>query len=460
MKYNAIIIGAGQAGPFLAAKLVDQGQKVALVEGYKIGGSCVNYGCIPTKMMIASARAIHMARRGADFGFETGEIKVDINAVIDRVQGRVAEAHGGMDGWMRGMDNLDVYDAYAHFEGTENGVHRVNVNDEILESERVILNVGKRAYVPDIEGLQDVDYLLNESILNLREIPDHLVILGGGYIGLEMGQAWRRFGAKVTIVESHPHMLPREDSDIGQEAERVLKYEGINIKCGNKAIAVSQAEDGTVTVALEGLDGSQSTISGSHLLVAIGRRSNADKLNLESVGVETDKRNHILVDDQLQTNIDGIYAVGDVNGRGSFTHTSYQDHEILWNNLQGGDRKINRNMAYALYIDPPLGRVGMSEKEARESGRNILMVKKPMEHVGRAIEQSETYGFFKLLVDADTEQFLGATVFGYHGDDVVQIISYYMATGSSYKLMQEALPIHPTIGEFMPTLLGELKPLE
>lgn len=460
MKYDAIIIGAGQSGPSLAGQLVNAGQKVALAEGYKIGGSCVNYGCIPSKTLIASARAIHMARRGADFGFSTGNITVDINAVIDRKQNRVDEAQGGLEAWLRGLDGLDIYDAYASFEGTKDGVHQVRVGDEVIESERVFINVGKRAYVPDIPGLENVDYLLNEGILNLREIPEHLIILGGGYIGLEMGHAWRRFGAEVTIVESADRMLKREDDDVAEEAQRILEDEGINIRVDSRAVAVEQNAKGTITITVEHSNGEKSTISGSHLLVAIGRTSNADKLNLEAVGVETDKRHHILVDDHLKTNVDGIWAMGDVNGRGAFTHTSYQDFEIVWDNLNGGDRKLNRNMAYALYMDPPLGRVGMAEHAARESGKNVLIAKTPMSSIGRALEQSETYGFIKLLVDADTEQFLGATVFGFNGDDVIQIISYYMATGASYQFMQDALPIHPTIGEFLPTVLGQLKPLD
>lgn len=460
-RYDAIIIGTGQAGPALAGQFTSNGMSVAIAEGYKIGGSCVNYGCIPSKTIIASARAAHMARRGADFGVNTGAVKVDMNAVIDRKANRVGDAQGGLEAWLRGIDTLDVYDVYASFEGTENGLHRVRMGDEVIESERVYINTGARHRVPDIEGLDSVDYLTNEGILEQRTLPEHLVILGGGYIALEMGQAFRRFGSDVTIIESSESIVKHEDEDIRDHIRGILTNEGITVIEGKRAVNAAQAADGTKTLTLQAADGTQSTISGSHLLVAVGRTPNSDKLNLDSVGVETNERGYIITDEYLQTTVPGIWAMGDVNGRGAFTHTSYQDFEIVWDNFNGGTRKVtDRNMAYALYIDPPLGRVGMTEREARESGKNVLIATKPMSHIGRALEQGETQGMIKLLVDADTEQFLGAAVLGFHGDDVIQIISYYMATGASYKHMQNALPIHPTIGEFMPTILGELAPLE
>lgn len=460
-RYDTIIIGTGQSGPSMAGALTSKGQKVAIAEGYKIGGSCVNYGCIPSKTIRASARVAYLARRAADFGVSTGEVKVDMNAVIDRKAKRVGTAHDGVENWLENMDGLDLYRVYAHFEGTENGMHRVRMGDEVVEAPRVYLNVGTRPRIPPIEGLENVPYMTNEGILEQRTLPEHLISLGGGYISLEIGQAFRRFGSEVTIVEAEPSIIHREDEDIRNAVRDILTGEGISIHEGKKAVKAEQAEDGTITVTLEAKDGTRSTVSGSHLLVAIGTVPNSDKLNLDSVGVKTDQRGIIPVDDHLHTNVPGIFVLGDANGRGAFTHTSYQDFEIALDNFNGGNRKVSdRIMAYNLYIDPPLGRVGMSEQEARKSGKNILMAIKPMNQIGRALEQGETQGLIKILVDGDSEQIVGAAVLGFHGDDVIQVISYFMYTGASYKVMQNALPIHPTIAEFLPTILGELKPLE
>ncbi|PJF23453.1 MAG: mercuric reductase [Phototrophicales bacterium] len=457
--YDVIVIGAGQAGPSMAAELVNMGLKVALAESNLLGGSCVNYGCIPSKTMIASARVAYLARRSADFGIHTGDVTVDINAVIDRVQERSTSARTGLENWLQGLENLDIYHARAAFDGQDGDLFRVRVGDEVIASKRVYLNTGASAFIPPIDGLQHVSYLTNQDILKLREVPEHLLILGGGYIGLEFAQAWRRFGSQVTVIEASSHIANREDEDIIAEIERVFEAEGINILTGHKVIHAKQ--DDQIMLTLQTSDGKQTTISGSHLLVAVGRRPNSNNLNLESVGVKKNERGYIIVDDHLQTTTPGIYALGDVNGKGAFTHTSYYEFEVALDNFKGGHRSIaERHMAYNLYIDPPLGRVGMSEKEARQSGKNVLIATKPMSHIGRALEQSETFGLIKLLVDADTEQFLGAAVMGYHGDDVIQCISYFMATGASYKAMQHALPIHPTIAEFLPTILGELKPLK
>lgn len=460
MKFDAIFIGAGQSAPFIAAKYADEGKQVALVEGAKIGGSCVNYGCIPTKTLIASARAIYLASRGDEYGFSTGSIEVDFARVMERMNVRRGDAHSGMDGWMCGTENITVYDGYGKFVGTEDGLHQVQVNDDVISAPEVFINTGASAFVPPIDGIQDVDYLTNQGMLELTEVPEHLVVLGGGYIGMEFGQAFRRFGADVTVIEAAPQIVTREDEDVAESVVEILEAEGITVHTNSKATAVSQDPGGVIHITLDTPDGS-AQVTGSHLLVAVGRRPNTPDLGLDSIGVETNERGYIETDHQLRTNIDGIWAIGDVNGRGAFTHTSYHDHEIVMDTINGIERDVtDRNMAYAMYIDPPLGRVGMSEKDARESGKNILMTTKPMSDIGRAIEQGETFGLIKILVDADTEQFLGATALGYHGDDVVQVVSYYMATGASYKLMKNALPIHPTISEFYPTLLGELKPLE
>lgn len=379
---------------------------------------------------------------------------------MERMNKRRGDAHSGVDGWMRGLDNMTVYDGFGKFIGTKDGYHQVQVNDDVISAPEVFINTGAHAFVPPITGINDVDYLTNAEVLELDKVPEHLIVLGGGYIGLEFGQAFRRFGSKVTIVEAAPQIVVREDADIAESVMEILEAEGITVHTDTKATAVSQDADGTIHLTVESPD-SKTEITGSHLLVAVGRRPNTEKLGLASVGVETNERGYINTNEQLQTNIEGIWAIGDVNGRGAFTHTSYHDHEIVMDTLAGIDRQVSeRNMAYAMYIDPPLGRVGMSEKEARESGKNVLMTTKPMSHIGRALEQGETFGMIKILVDADTEQFLGATVLGFHGDDVVQVVSYYMATEASYQLMKNALPIHPTISEFFPTLLGELKPLD
>ena len=458
-EYDAIFIGAGQANPFLAAKFAGIGKKVALVEGNKIGGSCVNYGCIPTKLIIASARVAYLARRGAEFGVSTSEVKVDLGKVMARKDERVGMAQSNMENWMRGNDNIDVYDDYGTFVGTENGLYRVQVGGKILQSAHVYINTGTRAFVPPIEGLDEVDYLDNKGILALRDLPSHLIVLGGGYIGLEFGQAFRRFGSEVTIIEATPRLLMREDEDVAEEVEHILAAEDVDIRTNQRAVRVHQDADG-IHVTVQDDRGTESVISGSHLLVSIGRRPNTDTLGLENVGVEITDRGFIQVDETLQTNMPGIWALGDVNGHGAFTHTSYHDHEIVWDNMQGAERKVNdRTMAYAMFIDPPLGRVGLSEQQARESGRNVLMSIRPMTHIGRALEQSETFGFIKMLVDADTEQIIGATVLGYNGDDVTQAISYFMETGASYRVMKRALPIHPTIAEQLPTVLEGLKPI-
>lgn len=460
MQYDAIFIGAGQAGPFIAAKYNDNGKQVALVEGAKIGGSCVNYGCIPTKTLVASARAIYLASRGDEYGFSTGSLEVNFERVMERMNSRRGSAHDGMDGWMRGSDNITVYDGYGKFMGTENGLHQVQVNDDVISAPEVFINTGAHAFVPPIDGIQDVDYLTNQGMLELKEAPEHLLVLGGGYIGLEFGQAFRRFGSQVTIIEAAPQIVIREDADVAESVTEILEAEGITVHTSCKATAVSQDMDGTIRLSIESPNG-HSEITGSHLLVAVGRRPNSANLGLDTVGVEMNERGYINTNEQLQTNVEGIWAIGDVNGRGAFTHTSYHDHEIVMDTIAGIERQVSdRNMAYAMYIDPPLGRVGMSEKEARASGKNVLMTIKPMNHVSRAIEQGETFGLMKILVDADTDQFLGATILGYHGDDVVQVVSYYMVTGASCDLMKNALPIHPTIAEFFPTLINELKSLE
>ncbi len=460
--YDAIVIGTGQAGPSMANQLVKQGRRVAVAEGYRFGGSCVNYGCRPTKTLIASARAAHMARRGADFGVEIDHFSINWDRVRERVVGIIEDTSTGIESWLRGTDGMDVYHAYAHFEGKANGSYQVRVGDEAISAPMIFINTGTRARMPAVDGIGSVSWLDSEKVLRLDTLPEHLIILGGSYIGLEMGQAFRRLGSQVTIIETSECLINREDDDIKEEVHHIFAQESIDVHTLSKLTKVEPAGNGGVRVHIHyESDSTDHIVTGSHWLNAIGRVPNADQLNLASVGVDVDARGFIVVNEYLETTAPSIYALGDVNGKGAFTHTSYQDYEIVRDNLlHGRQRKwTDRVSTYALFTDPPLGRVGMSEKEARQSGRKVLMAVKPMSKIGRAVEQSETDGLIKLLVDAETEQFLGAAVLGFHGDEVIQAISYFMATGASYRIMMETLPIHPTVAEFLPTILGELAPL-
>lgn len=461
-QYDAVVIGAGQAGPSMASELVKRAQRVAVAEGYRFGGSCVNYGCRPTKTLIASARAAHMARRGADFGVKIDHVEIDWGRVRERVVGIIDHTSAEIESWLRGTEGMDVYHAYASFEGKADGRYRVRMGDEVVETARVFLNTGTRARVPALEGMEQVTMLDSETLLRIESRPNHLIILGGSYIGLEMGQAFRRLGSAVSIVEFAPNLINREDDDIKAEVRRVLEAEGIAIYTNHAAVKVEAVVGGGVRLHVRNqADGSQQVITGTHLLNAVGRIPNSDSLNLGAVGVETDPRGFVVVNEFLETTAPEVYALGDVNGKGAFTHTSYQDFEIVRDNLYSGRTRkwTDRVSAYALFTDPPLGRVGLSEAEARASGRRVLIATKAMKSIGRAIEQAETDGFIKLLVDADTELIVGAAVLGFHGDEVIQAISYFMATGASYRVMMDTLPIHPTIAEFLPTILSELQPL-
>lgn len=462
-QYDAIVIGTGQAGPSMADQLVKQGRRVAIAEGYRFGGSCVNYGCTPTKTLIASARAAHMVRRGADFGVDIDHFTINWNRVRERVLGMIEDTSGGIERWLRGTEGMDVYHAYARFEEKADGQYRVRVGDDVIQAPQVFLNTGTRARIPAIEGINNVNWLDSEKLLRLDTLPAHLIILGGSYIGLEMGQAFRRLGSQVTIIETAECLINREDNDIKEEIHRIFAAEGIAVHTLSKLTRVEPVENGGIRAYIRhDADGSEHVITGSHWLNAIGRVPNTDQLNLEAVGVEIDERGLVMVNEYLETTAPGIYALGDMNGKGAFTHTSYHDYEIVRDNLLHGRRRkwTDRNPIFALFTDPPLGRVGMTEKEARQSGRNVLMATKPVNRMSRAKEQSETDGLIKLLIDADTEQFLGAAVLGLHGDEVIQVIGYFMATGASYQVMMEALPVHPTIAEFLPTILSELAPIQ
>lgn len=452
-RFDAIIVGAGQAGPPLAGRLTEAGQTVAVVERKLVGGTCVNSGCIPTKTLVASAHAAHLARRGNDFGIGSGTVTVDMTAVKARKDRISIGDREGVESWLDGMDGCTLIRGHARFESPTT----LRVGDDLLEADRIFLNVGGRAVVPDMPGLADIDYLTNVGILDLDIVPEHLVIIGGSYIALEFAQMYRRFGAAVTVVERGPRLTAREDEDVSAAIRDILEAEGIDVVVGADAISFAKRGDGVAVTPRAGAE----PIEGSHLLVAVGRRPNTDDLGLEAAGVQTDSRGYVVVDDQLRTTADNIWAMGDCNGRGAFTHTSYNDFEIVAANLLDDDprRVSDRVTTYALYIDPPLGRAGMTVDEVRRSGRKALVGKRPMTRVGRAVEKGETQGFMKVVVDAETEQILGASILGVGGDEVVHLILDVMTAKLPYTAISRTMHIHPTVSELIPTLLQDLRPL-
>ncbi|MFT5085893.1 MAG: pyruvate/2-oxoglutarate dehydrogenase complex dihydrolipoamide dehydrogenase (E3) component [Planctomycetota bacterium] len=453
--YDVIWIGTGQATSTVVPRLADAGKTVAIIEGDRVGGTCVNYGCTPTKTLVASARAAHMARRGADFGVNISDFSIDFSKVMQRQNNIRHGGSKGLENWLVSMEGVDLYKGYAEFESD----HQVRIGDEIISGETIALNVGTSPITLPIPGLTDVPWLDNARLLDLEELPQNLLVVGGSYIGMEFAQAFRRLGSEVTIIEAMPQLMSREDADIAQAAQGILESEGIEVILGAKVQQVAQ--NGDIEVSYE-LDGVQTTVAGSHVLVAVGRAPNSSRLNLGAAGVQTNERGFIPVNDIMQTNIPHIYAIGDVNGEGAFTHTSVNDGEIFWDNYSGeNDRKLSdRIITYAMYIDPALGRVGMSEKEARESGRNVLMATRQMEDIGRAKEKDETAGLIKILVDADTEEFLGAAVLGIGGDEIINMFTPYMYTKQSYKLFRRAVLTHPTVSELIPWILDDLEPLK
>ena len=454
--FDAIVIGAGQAGPSLAGRLTAAGMKVALVERKLFGGTCVNTGCMPTKTLVASAYAAHLARRSAEYGVAIeSPIKIDMKRVKARADTVSTNARTNVEKWLRGMDGLTVIEGHARFEGPD----VVRVGESLLKAPRIFVNVGGRASVPDMPGVGTVDYLTNTSILKLDTIPRHLIVVGGSYIGLEFAHMYRRFGAEVTVVEMAPRLIAREDEDVSEAVQQILTDEGIAVRTRASCIGFRPHPDG-VAVDVDCTSGEPAVV-GSHLLLAVGRRPNTDDLGLDKAGVAADARGYIVVDDGLATTVPGIWALGDCNGRGAFTHTAYNDYEIVATNLlDGGNRRVSdRIPAYALYVDPPLGRVGLSETEATRTGRKLLVSKRPMTRVGRAIEKGETKGFMKVVADAETKQILGAAILGTGGDEAIHGILDMMNAGATYPVLQWAVPIHPTVSELIPTVLGELKPL-
>ncbi len=455
--FDAIVIGTGQSGPSLAARMAGTGMKTAIIERKLFGGTCVNVGCIPTKTLVASARAAHVARRAEDFGVTIGgPIGVDMKKVKARKDAIVRQSNEGVTNWLKHMENLTVYEGHGRLEGPTS----VRVNGEMLEAETIVLNVGARARIPDLPGLGEVDYLTNSSMMEIDFLPEHLIVVGGSYIGLEFAQMYRRFGSRVTVVEMGDRLIARDDEDVSAEVKSILENEGIEVRLKAECVAFAKRGDGVaMTVSCAP---APTEIVGSHVLLAVGRQPNTDDLGLETAGVETDPRGFIVVDDQLRTNVPGIWAIGDANGRGAFTHTSWNDYEILAANMLDGDRRrvTDRITAYGLFIDPPLGRVGMTEREVRDSGRKALIGKMMMTQVGRARERGETQGFMKILVDAETKRVLGAAVLGIGGDEVIHSVLDVMYAGAPYTVIQRAVRIHPTVSELIPTMLEELKPLE
>ncbi len=452
--FDAIIVGAGQAGPSLAGRLTDAGMKVALIERHLVGGTCVNTGCMPTKTLVASAYAAQLARRGADYGVNVGPVTVDIARARARATRVTLDNRAKVTAWLEGMTGLTFLRGQARFEGPAT----LRVGDELLTAPRIFLNVGGRASVPPLPGVDRVPFLDNSSMLALAELPEHLLVVGGSYIGLEFAQMYRRFGSQVTVVERQPRLIGREDEEISETIRDILEAEGITVRTGAECIRLMQV-DGRPALGLDCADGPPE-VAGSHILLAVGRVPNTADLGLEAAGVKADARGYIEVNDRLETNVPGIWALGDCNGRGAFTHTAYNDFEIVAANLlDRADRKLSdRIAAYALYIDPPLGRVGMSETEAKAKGHKLLVGKRPMTNVGRAIEKGETQGLMKLVADAETRKILGAAILGPGGDEAIHGVVDMMNVGATIDQLAWSVPIHPTVSELIPTLVNEAKP--
>ncbi|RWO31115.1 MAG: FAD-containing oxidoreductase [Mesorhizobium sp.] len=451
--FDAIIIGAGQAGPPLAGRLTAAGMSVALIERKLVGGTCVNTGCMPTKAMVASAYAAHLARRAADYGVTlSGPVGVDYTAIKARKDKVSDDARGNLESWIAGMDRCTLYRGHARFETADT----VRVGDDLLNAGKIFINTGGRASVPDLPGVDDIPFLTNSSMMDLDVLPRHLVVVGGSYVSLEFAQMFRRFGSQVTVIEKSPRLIGREDEDVSAAILSILENEGITVHLGAGDIGFArQGSDIAVTFA------GKAPAVGSHVLLAVGRTPNTDDLGLDKAGVELDKRGFIVVDDQLRTSVPGIWAMGDCNGKGAFTHTSYNDYEIVAANLLDNDprRVSDRIEAYALYTDPPLGRCGMTEAAVRKSGRRALVGQRPMTRVGRAVEKGETQGFMKILADADTNEILGCSVLGPGGDEAIHCVLDLMYAKAPVSTLARAMHIHPTVSELLPTIAQELKPL-
>lgn len=456
-KYDAIIIGTGQSGPALAGRLNQEGLKTAVIERKLIGGTCVNVGCTPTKTLVGSARVAYAAREAERFGISiTGEISVDMRRVKARMDKIAGAANQGVTDWLEGMENVDLIRGHAKFVAANS----VKVNGDVLEAEKIFINVGARPRVPGWDGLNKVPFFTSSSIMNVDFLPEHLIIVGGSYIGLEFAQIYRRFGSEVTVVEMGDRIIGRDDEDVSMAVREILEGEGVNFRLQADCIA-ARATDSGVAIRVSCADGPEEE-TGSHLLLAVGRIPNTDDLGLDAAGIEASAFGMINVDDQLRTNVAGVWAIGDVNGRGAFTHTSYNDFEIVAANIFDDDpRKVSdRILCYGLFIDPPLGRIGMTEQEVRASGRRALVGKRMMTRVSRAKEFGDTRGFIKIIVDADSEEILGAAILGLNGDEAIHCLLDTMYARKPYTVISRAVHIHPTVAELIPTVLQELVPLE
>lgn len=456
-KFDAIIIGTGQSGPSLAERLVKAGERVAIIERLRFGGTCVNNGCTPTKALVANAKAVQMVRVGQSFGIDIDHFSLDMKRVKKRKDAIVRESSEGVEKWLKSMEGCHVFEGHGEFENA----HTVRVKDQLLEGEKIFINVGGRALVPKIPNLEKIPFFTNSSIMHVDFVPEHLLIVGGGYIALEFAQIYRRFGSKVTVLQKHPYLMPKEDPDICEEIRKILEKEGIEILCEAQNLEVlPESKEGNIYLRID-RKGKKQKIQGSHVLIAAGRIPNTHDLGLEKAGIEKDERGFIKVNEQLKTSQPHIWAIGDCNGRGAFTHTSYNDYEIVAENLlDNGSRCVSdRIPIYSLFIDPPLGRIGMTERQAKESGKKVSMGVMPMTRVARAREKSETDGFMKILVDQESKQILGASMLGTGCDEVVQMIATLMYAKAPYTVIQKGVYIHPTVSELIPTLLSDLKAL-
>lgn len=456
-KYDAIVIGAGQAGPSLAARLVSENLKTAIIERKLFGGTCVNTGCIPTKTLVASARVAHMARRGDEFGVQiSGDIKLDMKKVKARKDAVVQQSNQGVTNWMKNMEGLDVYEGHGQLESK----NVINVNGVQLQADKIFINVGARARVPDMPGLDEIEYFTNSNIMDVDYLPEHLIIVGGSYIGLEFAQMYRRFGSEVTVIEKSERLIPREDQDVSDTVKEILENEGVNIRLGAECISFAK-QDSKISVT-DSCNNEKQEILGSHVLLALGRETNSHDLGLDKAGVKVNQFGIIQVDDELKTNVPNIWAIGECNGKGAFTHTSYNDYEIVADNLFATKtrRVSDRIMCYGLFIDPPLGRVGLTEQQVRDSGKKALVGKMMMSRIGRAKERGETQGFMKVIIDAETDQILGANILGIGGDEIIHLFIDTMYAKKPYHVIKNAVHVHPTVAELIPTMLQDIKELK
>jgi pyruvate/2-oxoglutarate dehydrogenase complex dihydrolipoamide dehydrogenase (E3) component len=458
-EFDAVIIGGGQAGNPLAQQLASRGWKVAFIEREYLGGSCINYGCTPTKKMIASAKIAYDARRAADYGINVSDVQVDLPKIVKMKNELVASWRGGLVKRAEGQPNISLIHGEAYFTGD----HRLEVNGQELTAPKIFINTGAQPLIPPIEGLQTVPYFTNLNMMDVEEVPQHLVVIGGGYIGLEFGQMYRRFGSQVTIIEPSAQIAAHEDEDVAQALQQILENEQIRFYLKHEAVQVKKTGPTMIQLQIKNREnGETQTITGSHLLIAAGQKPNSEALNLSAAGIATDKQGYITVNEYLETNIQGIYALGDIKGGPKFTHVSYDDYLIVYHNLFNKQRKSTRGriLPYALYTDPELGRVGMTEREARQSGRKLKLGKIPMSSVARAIERGETQGFMKVVIDAETEKILGAAILGVDGGELVQTLMGLMMAGAPWTIFYHAMFIHPTLTEGFYGLMDSVKDVE